>query len=133
MHRSRRNTTLRQRAILSTLLLRKRGNIPNGFKCNRISLTSHDLKTDGMLVVDQYIPWTACCQNDLTADQPYQPFRIPVHPHPKHWRQWRNRTEQSKLKSWPPLMRGLGVHKNMHNSSQLTLERSWQIAVKLNT
>ena len=28
---------------------------------------------------DDLAPWTACRQNDLRADQPYQPTRTPVH------------------------------------------------------
>ena len=36
----------------------------------------------GMLAADQQNPFNAWCQNNLTADQPYQLTRTPVHdPH----------------------------------------------------
>ena len=29
-------------------------------------------------MADQQTPWTSCCRNDPTADQPYQPIHTPV-------------------------------------------------------
>ena len=56
-------------------------------------------------------PWTASCQNDPTADQPYQPTHTPIHHLSNEWRQRWTRAEHRRLKGGPPLMRGLNVHK----------------------
>ena len=40
-----------------------------------------DEEMDGKWATDQQSLWTACCQNDLTADHPYQSTHTPLH-HP---------------------------------------------------
>ena len=67
-------------------------------------------------------PWTAGHQNDPRADQPCQLTRTPSTTSTnKRW-QWRTQAEHSRIKSGPPLMRRLGIHKNIPVSgTKLTL------------
>ena len=56
--------------------------------------------------------------------EPYQPTHTPVHhPHYNKRRQWWTRAKHRRLKSGPPLMRGLDIYKNIPVSvTKLTLD-----------
>ena len=56
----------------------------------------------------------ACCRSNLTADQPCQPTHTPVHPPPPLTSGGNDELDPDTagLKSRPPLMRGVGIHKN---------------------
>ena len=64
----------------------------------------------------------ACSQNDPTTDQPTSRLTHQSTPLTNKRRQWRTRAEHRRLKSEPPLMRGLDIHKNIPVSlTKLTL------------
>ena len=55
--------------------------------------------------------WTPCYQNDPKADQPYQQTHYQSTTLTSKCRQLRTPAEHRRLKSGPPLMRGLDIHK----------------------
>ena len=65
---------------------------------------------DRKWAADQQTRWTACHQNDPRADQLCQPTLTPVHHPPPTIG---DEAEHSRLKSGPPLMRRLSIHKNI--------------------
>ena len=84
-----------------------------------MSLTSLALKAkvvrlgDGWQVsADQQPPWTVCCQNDPTTEQPYQQTPTSSTTLSNKRRQWRTHAEHCRLKGGPPLMRRPDIHKN---------------------
>ena len=73
-------------------------------------------------MVDQQTPWTACCQNDLTADQPYQQTRTPVHHPHQQAEAMMNSSRTQQTLEWTTTYEGLGVHKNIPvSNTKLTL------------
>ena len=62
---------------------------------------------DAWQETDQQTPYTACCQNDLTADQPTNRLAHESTMHTNKRRQWRTRADHIRL------IRGLGVHENI--------------------
>ena len=66
-------------------------------------------------------PWTACCQNDTRSALPTDSHTSPP-PSLTSGGNDEHETEHRRLKSGPPLMRGLKVHKNIPVSiTKLTL------------
>ena len=97
-----------------------------------------------MWEADQQTHWTACCQNNTTADRLTNRVAHLSSTLTNKRRQWRTPAEHCRFKSGPPLMRGLDIHKNISvsvcvltlgisslaltwhrtNSSQVTREQS---------
>ena len=73
-------------------------------------------------MADQQTPWTARQQNDPRADHLCQPTHTPVHHLHQQAGAVTTQAEHSRLKSGPPFMRRLGIHKNIPVSgTELTL------------
>ena len=71
---------------------------------------------------DQQTPCTACHQNEPRADQLCQPTRTPVHQIHQQAAAVTNSSRTQRLKSGPPFMRRLCIHKNIPVSGiKLTL------------